>query len=211
MKSFRPKDKDDGDNNGFGDFTGQKRGNETHESKTDPEARLIRKGRGKESKLAYMGHALMENRNGLVLDFVLTEANGRAERNAAIEMLGREQERRKRQRSRGRHGRRPTVGADRGYDAREFVRRCRDLGVTPHVAQKRRGSALDARTTRHAGYAGSGKARRLIEKIFGWMKSAAAFRRTRFRGTKKTAFLAQLVAATFNALRITRLSNPVPA
>ena len=209
MKSFRPKDEDGGDNNGYGDFTGQSRGNDTHESKTDPEARLTRKGRGKEAKLAYMGHALMENRNGLLLDFELTQANGYAERDGAIKMLTREQARRAGTKKRGGKGLRATVAADRGYDAREFVRRCRDLGITPHIARKRRSSAIDGRTTRHPGYAMSTKARRLIEKIFGWMKSAAAFRRTRFRGQNKTAFTAKLVAATYNALRITRLSNPV--
>ena len=196
MKSFRPKDDDDSDNNGFGDFKGKKRSNETHESKTDPESKLYRKGRGKEAKLAYMGHALMENRNGLIIDFEVTEANGYAERDAAIDMLDR-------QRGRGAPGRR-TLGADAGYDAKEFVRRCRERGVTPHVAQKKH-SAIDARTTRHPGYAVSVRARRLIEKIFGWMKTAAAHRRTRFRGKRKTAFNTVIVAASFNLLRLARI------
>ncbi len=198
MKSFRPKDDHDSDNNGFGDFKGKKRSNETHESKTDPDAKLYRKGRGKEAKLAFMGHALMENRNGLIVDFELTEANGYAERDAAIAMLDRQR------RGKGRKPRRVTLAADAGYDAREFVRRCRERRVTPHVAQKKH-SAIDGRTTSHPGYAVSTKARRLIEKIFGWMKTAAAHRRTRFRGRRRTAFSTVLVAASFNLLRLSRL------
>ena len=198
MKSFRPKDDHDSDNNGFGDFKGKKRSNETHESKTDPDAKLYRKGRGKEAKLAFMGHALMENRNGLIVDFELTEANGYAERDAAIAMLDRQR------RGKGRKPRRITLAADAGYDAREFVRRCRERRVTPHVAQKKH-SAIDGRTTSHPGYAVSTKARRLIEKIFGWMKTAAAHRRTRFRGRRRTAFSTVLVAASFNLLRLSRL------
>lgn len=199
MKSFRPKDDDDSDNNGFGDFKGKKRKNETHESKTDPESKLYRKGRGKEAKLAYMGHALMENRNGLIVDFELTEANGHAERDAAIEMLDRQRRDKK-----GRKPRRVTLGADAGYDAKEFVKRCRDRRVTPHLAQKKH-SAIDGRTTSHPGYAVSVRARRLIEKIFGWMKTAAAHRRTRFRGKRKTAFSTLIVAASFNLLRLSNL------
>ncbi len=198
MKSFRPKDDHDSDNNGFGDFKGKKRSNETHESKTDPDAKLYRKGRGKEAKLAFMGHALMENRNGLIVDFELTEANGYAERDAAIAMLDRQR------RGKGRKPRRITLAADAGYDAREFVRRCRERRVTPHVAQKKH-SAIDGRTTSHPGYAVSTKARRLIEKIFGWMKTAAAHRRTRFRGRRRTAFSTVVVAASFNLLRLSRL------
>jgi transposase len=199
MKSFRPKDDDDSDNNGFGDFKGKKRSNETHESKTDPESKLYRKGRGKEAKLAYMGHALMENRNGLIVDFEVTAATGFAERDAAIAMLDRQRRRR-----RGGKPRRTTLAADAGYDAREFVRRCRERRVTPHVAQKKH-SAIDGRTTSHPGYAVSTRARRLVEKIFGWMKEAALHRRTRFKGRRKTAFSTVLVPATFNLLRLTRL------
>jgi len=202
MKSFRPKDDDDSDNNGFGDFKGKKRSNETHESKTDPESKLYRKGRGKEAKLAYMGHALMENRNGLIVEFEVTEANGYAERDAAIEMLDRQQARRGKK---SRKPRRRTLAGDAGYDAKEFVKRCRERRVTPHVAQKKH-SAIDGRTTSKVGYALSTRARRLIEKIFGWMKTAAAHRRTRFRGRRKTAFSTVIVAASFNLLRISRLS-----
>ncbi len=206
MKSFRRKDDDDSDNNGFGDFKGKKRSNKTHESKTDPDSKLYRKGPGKEAKLCFMGHALMENRSGLVLDFELTEATGFAERDAAIEMLKRE----RRRRGNASKPRRLTLAADAAYDAREFVQRCRDLRVTPHVAQKKH-SAIDRRTTAQPGYAISIRARRLVEKIFGWMKTAAAFRRTRFKGREKTAFAAGIVAASYNLLRLSNLSNPVSA
>ncbi len=206
MKSFRPKDDDDSDNNGFGDFKGTRRKNDTHESKTDPDAKLYKKGKGKEAKLSYMAHALMENRHGLLVDFELTEANGFAEREAAIEMLKRQRKRKRRRR--GRKPRRITLGADAGYDAKNFVRQCRELRVTPHLAQKKH-SAIDGRTTGRSGYAVSVRARRLIEKIFGWMKTTGAFRRTRFRGRPKTAFAAKLVAASYNLLRLSRLPGPV--
>ena len=200
MKSFRPKDDDSGDNNGFGDFKGTKRKNDTHESKTDPDAKLIRKGRGREAKLAYVGHALMENRNGLAVGFELTEANGRAEPEAALDMLQGEQARKGSMKPR-----RITVAADKAYDTAAFVRRCRELRVTPHVAQfiaKNRGSRIDGRTTRHPGYAMSTRARRLIEKIFGWMKTVGGIRRSRFRGREKTAFAATIVTAAYNLLRM---------
>ena len=212
VKSFRRKDDDSGDNNQFGGFKGEKRTNDTHASKTDPEARLYRKGRGREAKMSYMGHALMENRSGVVVDFEVTEANGRAEREAALEMVDRERKRRKKKRKkaksskkRNRKGRRITLAADKGYDTRDFARGCRERNVTPHVAQNqhaRRRSAIDARTTRHPGYRQSAKARLLIEKVFGWMKSAGGFRRSRFRGRAKTRASGLLVAATFNLLRI---------
>ncbi len=206
MKSFRPKDDDESDNNGFGDFKGTRRKNDTHESKTDPEAKLYKKGKGKEAKLSYMAHALMENRHGLVVDIELTEANGFAERDAAIEMLERQRKRRRT----GPKPRRITLGADAGYDARNFVEACRQLRVTPHLAQKKH-SAIDGRTTSKAGYAISVRARRLIEKIFGWMKTTGAFRRTRFRGRRKTGFAARIVAASFNLLRLSRIPSPVTA
>ena len=218
VKSFRRKDDDSGDNNQFGGFKGEKRSNETHESKTDPESRLFRKGRGREAKMSYMGHALMENRSGLMVDFELTEANGKAERAAALEMVDRERKRRKKKRKqakaskkRNRKGRRITLAADKGYDTRDFVRGCRERGVTPHVARNqhaRRRSAIDGRTTRHPGYRQSSRARLLIEKIFGWMKAAGGFRRSRFRGREKTRASGLLVAATFNLMR---LSNSVAA
>lgn len=201
MKSFRPKDEDDddrGDGNGWGDFRGQKRSNETHESKTDPEAKLARKGRGREARLAFSHHALMENRNGLIVDVKLMEARGDAETTAAIELLV---------------GALPTshqitVGADKAYDTRGFVENCREFGVTPHVAQNehaRRSSAIDARTTRHAGYDASQKVRRRIESIFGWMKTIGGFRRTRYRGVARTELYAHMVAAAYNLLRMGKL------
>jgi len=202
MKSFRPKDDDDSDNNGFGDFKGKKRKNDTHESKTDPDAKLYRKGYGKEARLCFMGHALMENRNGLIVDFELTQADGYAERAAAETMLRRQKKRRRRSPK----PRRITLGADSAYNTKAFVRTCRELRVTPHVARRLRG-ALDGRTTARPGYTVSARSRLLIEKIFGWMKTTGAFRRTRFRGKPKTAFAAGIVAATYNLLRISRLST----
>lgn len=204
MKSFRPKDEDDddrGDGNGWGDFRGQKRSNETHESKTDPEAKLARKGNGREARLAFSHHALMENRNGLVVDVKVAAARGDAETNAAIDLLV---------------GALPTsnqitLGADKAYDTRGFVETCRDLGVTPHVAQNqhaRRSSAIDARTTRHPGYAISQTVRRRIESIFGWMKTVGGFRRTRYRGVARTELYAHVVAAAYNLLRMGKLMEP---
>lgn len=202
MKSFRPKDDDHGDNNGFGDFRGTKRTNDTHESKTDPDAKLIRKGRGKEAKLAFMGQALMENRNGLLIDFVTTEANGHAERDAAVEMIEGERARRG-----AKKPRRVTVAADAAYAAREFLERMRKLRATPHVAQGQR-APLDARTTRHAGYAVSVRARRLIEKVFGWLKTVGGLRRSRYRGREPTGFYALFAASAYNLLRMSRLTAP---
>jgi len=197
-KSFRPKNDDDEDNNGWSDFSGKKRSNETHESKTDPESKLWRKGRGREAKLSYMGHALMENRNGLLVEFEVTEASGTAEREAALAMID--------QSVLGEH--RVTVGADRGYDTKKFVAQCRERAVTPHVAQNvnaRRRSAIDGRTTRHDGYAISIGLRRRIESIFGWLKSIAGLRRSRLRGRSQTKLVAYMSAAAYNILRIARL------
>lgn len=215
MKSFRPKGEKPADTNDWADFHGTKRSNDTHESVTDPEARLIRKGRGKEAKLAYTAHALMENRNGLVVDVELTQATGTAERDAAIEMVDRRQNKRakKRQkaaRKKNRGRRRITLAADKAYDTKDFVRRCRERRVTPHVAQfkhRRRRSAIDGRTTRHAGYAMSQRARWLIEKVFGWMKEIGGIRRTRFRGRQRTEAATLFVASAFNLLRISRLAQ----
>jgi transposase len=200
MKSVRPKDENDDDNdgNGWGDFRGTKRSNETHASATDREAKLVRKGRGREAKLCYGGHALMENRNALLVDVLVTEASGYAERDAALAMLNRSVP----------GGSRITLGADRGYDAREFVARLREHDVTPHIAQitSRRQTSLDARTTRHPGYAISLRVRMQIEKIFGWMKSVGGLRRSRVLGTRKTQLTAYLVGAAYNLMRITRLA-----
>lgn len=219
-KSFRPKGEDVGDNNGFGDFRGEARSNDTHESKTDPEAKLWRKGKGREAKLAHMGHVLMENRHGLVVDAEVTEASGRAEREAALTMLDRERERRTqakrkrkrksegKQRRRNRKGRRLTLAADKAYDTRDFVSACRERNVTPHVAQcitSHRGSAIDERTTRCAGYGMSLTARMRIEKIFGWMKAAGGARRSRFRGRPRTRLATLVVAGAYNLLRMSKL------
>jgi IS5 family transposase len=206
LKSFRPRGGErppDPPAGGTGgnplvDFRGQKRSSTTHASTTDPEARLMRKGNGKEAKLVFMAHALMENRNGPLADLQTTEADGYAERDAALEMLDQAEQR----------GFRPkTVAADKLYDVREFVTDLRVRGVTPHVAQNTSGrrSAVDGRTTRHPGYAASQLVRRRIEEIWGWMKTVGAFRRTRYRGVAKTALAAYLVGAAYNLVRIANL------
>jgi transposase len=196
MKSFRPKDDDDSDNNGWSDFKGDKRSNDTHESKTDPESKLFRKGLGHEAKLCFMGHALMENRNALLVGFQTTTATGTAERDAALQLLD---EQRKGER-------RITLGADRGFDVRAFVEQLRIRNVTPHIAQsEHRRPATDQRTTGHRGYAISIGIRRQIEKIFGWLKGIAGLHRTRLRNREPTDFLAQLAATTYNMLRIANL------
>jgi len=198
LKSFRRKDedKDDGDNNGWGDFRGQRRSNETHESKTDPDARLMRKGNGQPAKLSFIGHALVENRHGLLVDLRVSTATGKAEREVAIDMLDDHE----------RHVR-ATLGADRAYDTRNFVDECRDLGVTPHVAQNttNRRSAIDRRTTRHVGYSISQRLRMRIEQVFGWGKTIGGLRRTRLRGLASTQFGTYLIGAAYNLLRITNL------
>jgi transposase len=206
MKSFRPKGEKPGDGPGDGDpgnpsvdFHGEKRSNATHASTTDPEAKLARKGKGKEAKLCFSGHALMENRHVLVLDVRIEEATGTAERETALEMIdftlpG---------------DRRITVAADKGYDTQDFVRGCRERHVTPHVAAKAKGSALDGRTTRHPGYAISGRVRKRIEEFFGWCKTVGGLRKTRFKGVDRTQLWAYLVGAAYNLLRMARLI-PVP-
>jgi transposase len=176
-------------------FRGQKRLNETHESTTDPEARLARmKGEG--AKLAYQGHVLMENRHGLVVDARLTPASGFAEREAALAMLGELPA-----------GGRVTLGADRGYDAQDFVTGCRALGVTPHVAQHttKRASRVDGRTTRHPGYAESQKRRKRVEEVFGWMKTVGLMRKTRHRGQAKVGWVFTFTAAAYNLVRMRNL------
>ncbi len=203
MKSLRPKDEegDDNDGNGWADFKGTKRSNETHGSKTDPEAKLKRKGRGKEAKLSFAVHALMENRNGLVADVRVSEASGTCETTVALEMLANLPPR----------ARRRTVGADKGYDTRGFVSGCRKLGFTPHVAQYekgrgRRGSAIDRTTTRHPGYKASQRIRKRIEQIFGWEKTTGAHRKSRYKGIARTGLFATVVLAAYNLLRISRLT-----
>ncbi len=195
LKSVRPKGEPAQGSNNWADFRGRKRRNDTHASTTDPDARLWRKGRGREAKLCWMGHSLMENRNGLLVDVRVTQATGHAEREAALQMVD----------ALGlRDG---TLGADRGYDARDFVEACRSRGITPHVTQNttKRRSAIDGRTTRWPGYGASLIKRRLIEQGFGWGKSVGGLKRSRLRGMAKTQLLAHIVGAAYNLLRIVRL------
>jgi len=204
LKSFRRKDEKPADReppddpgNPTVNFHGEKRSNDTHASTTDPDARLARK-KGKESKMSYSAHALMENRNGLIVDFRVEEANGYAERQTAVAMLA----------DHASKERRTTVGADAGYDTADFVADCRDINVTPHIAKTRdtrRRSAIDDRTARHSGYLVSQRKRKLVEEIFGWMKTIGGFRRTRFKGKRRTQLAATLVAAAYNLLRVSRL------
>ena len=205
IKSFRQRDEepqtpDDDPSNPSVDFRGERLRNETHRSKTDPEARLMRKGKGKEAKLVYMGHALMENRNGLLMDFVVSGATGTAERDAVPVLLDGARER----------GFRPkTLGGDKGYDTRRCVADMRDRSVTPHVAQRTH-SAIDGRTTRHPGYAVSQKVRKQIEEIFGWMKVVGGFRRTRYRGLERTGLAGYFVATAYNLVRMANLLSCQP-
>lgn len=199
MKSFRPKDgPPGGDSNGWSDFRGEKRTNETHASVTDPDAKLARKGPGREAKLSYAGHVLMENRNGFLMDILLSQADGFAERREGATLVARIG-----------GGRRKTVGGDKGYDATDFVQGCRAAGVTPHVApnihRSRKKSAIDQRTLRHEGHRVSQIVRRRIETIFGWLKSFGGMKRSRVRGLEKTQLAARLAAAAYNLLRLSRL------
>jgi transposase len=203
QKSFQRKDQDqapppDDPGNPTVNFHGEKRSNDTHQSTTDPEARLARKGSGHESKLAYCGNVLIENRNGLVVDTALVMACGTAERDAAREMAERI------------HGeKRVTVGADKGYDTRAFVREMRERNVTPHVSQNTNrpgGSALDPRTTRHAGYQVSQRKRKRIEEVFGWLKTVGMLRKTRHRGIFKVGWVFTFAAAAYNLVRMRNLS-----
>jgi transposase len=196
QKSFRFKD---GSGGGDGEnFHGQKRCNQTHESTTDPDARLYKKSYGKESKLSYLGHALVENRNGLIAAAMVTHADGYAERDAALLMLAEKQQDR---------ARRITVGADKAYDTEDFVRTARELNVTPHIASndKNRSSNLDRRTTRHRGYAISLSRRWLIEKGFGWLKQTGPLRQVKLRGLAKVDWLFVFSCAAHNLLRLPRL------
>ena len=205
QKSFQPKgdnkkppsDEGDGGNPSV-DFHGEKRTNETHESKTDPESRLYKKSKGSESKLSYLGHALMENRNGLVVDARVTEANGTAERDAAMGMAM----------NISNDHQRKTLGGDKGYDTKDFVSVCATLNVTAHVAQntaRRGGSAIDKRTTRHSGYEVSQKKRKLVEEIFGWLKTVGPMRRPHFRGRKRMDWWFRFSTAVYNLVRIRNL------
>jgi IS5 family transposase len=221
VKSFQRRDQDTRDSHGTDgesgppagggrnaerDFHGERRSNATHASTTDPDARLFRKGAGKEAKLAYMGHLLTENRNGLIVDVRTTRAHGNAETLAAADMLAA-------------RARRPgmTVGADKGYDTKDFVMELRELGITPHVAQNaydtgktRRRSAIDGRTTRHPGYAASQRARKRIEECFGWIKAGAGGRKARHRGLDRVGWQVTLTAAAYNLVRLPKLIGAGP-
>ena len=208
MKSFRARDGSDeppsAGRNGDQDFHGKTRANDTHASTTDPDAKLFKKGAGKEAKLCFMGHALMENRNGLVVQAHLTEASGTAEREAAIVMLD--------QQSPG-STRRITLGADKGYDVASFVSDLRQMVVTPHIARhdaptktgKRRMTSITGCTTRHPGYAISQRVRKRIEEAFGWAKSIAGLAKTKLRGTKRVAFKFTFTMAAYNLIRMPKL------
>lgn len=206
-KSFRPKDGSDKPpgpgRNSERDFRGDKRRNDTHASTTDPDARLFRKGPGKEARLVFMGHALMENRNGLIVDAVTTRASGHAERLAAIVLIEPRADR-------------PnpiTLGADKGYDTADFVMELREHTVTPHVAQNQSGrrSAIDGRTTRHSGYAVSQRTRKRIEEAFGWAKTVAGLRKMRHRGLPKVGWQFTLAMAAYNLVRLPKLlAEPAP-
>ena len=207
LKSVRPRRDDDpppavGGRNRDVDFRGQRRKNETHVSQTDPEARLARKGAGQETRLCFAGHVLMENRNGIAVDVVLTQATGTAERDAAAQMLDRR---------RGR--RRITVGADKAYDTTGFVARCRTLKVTPHVAQHttNRRSRIDGRTTRHPGYAVSQRVRKRVEEIFGWVKTVGCGRKLRYIGVARNQAWATIAAAAYNLVRMAHIELAQPA
>ena len=212
MKSFKPKPEagdDDappppatGGRNPDVDFKGQKRSNETHQSTTDPEARLYRKGSGMEARLCFIGHTLMENRSGLIVDARLTCADGYAERNAALSMIE----------PRARRARPLTLGADKAYDTGDFVSALRAMNVRAHVAQNtnRRRSAIDGRTTRHPGYGMSQRIRKRIEEGFGWIKTVAGQRKTRFRGKDKVGWAFAFAAAAYNLVRLPKLIE-VPA
>jgi transposase len=200
MKSFRVKDGSDEPpspgRNGERDFHGQKRANDTHESKTDPDAKLYRKGKGQSSRLCFMGHALIENRHGLVVQADVTTATGKAERAAALAMIDRHEE----------ASERPlTLAADKGYDTSGFVADLRRKGVTPHVARKVKGSAIDGRTTRHEGYKASQRKRKLVEEAFGWGKTIAGLAKVKLRGLARVRFQFTFAMAAYNLIRMPRL------
>ncbi|WP_377827951.1 IS5 family transposase [Bradyrhizobium lupini] len=203
IKSVKPKDGSGeppapgGGRNAEADFHGQKRSNDTHASTTDPDARVYRKGKGKETKLCFIGHGLMENRHGLLVDACLTLANGHAERVAALHMIE----------PRADLPTAITLGADKAYDAEDFVNELRSMNVTPHVAQNTSGrsSAIDGRTTRHGGYAVSQRIRKRIEEAFGWIKTVAGQEKTSFRGRDRVAWAYTFAAAAYNLVRLRRL------
>jgi len=199
VKSFRPKDDPPSEDpptqgrNEEVDFHGEKRSNATHASTTDPEARLAKKGKGKEAKLSFTGHVLMENRNGLAVDGLVTQATGTCEREAALEMI---------EEIPGNN--RATVAADKAYDTRDFVKKCRANNIIPHVAQKKN-SAIDGRTTRHEGYAVSLRKRKRIEEIFGWLKTVGCLRKIRYRGVSRVQWIFTFAIAAYNLVRMRNL------
>ena len=205
QKSFRrrdtPPDPPDDPGNPTVTFRGEERKNDTHHSTTDPDARLYKKSTGSEARLVYLGHLLTENRHGLIVDAIVTAATGTAERDAALMMLG------------DLPDGRVTVGGDKNYDTRDFVRYTREMGVTPHVAQypetERRGSAIDGRTTRHAGYEISQRKRKLVEQAFGWMKTVGLLRKLHHRGGPLVHWIFTFHAAAYNLVRLrTLLARP---
>jgi len=199
-KSIKPKDENrppsESGKNPTIDFKGTKRTNDTHASVTDPDARLFKKSAGAQVKLGYLGHAMTENRNGLVVDSLLTLATGTAEREAALEMMGRLPD-----------GSRITVGLDKGYDSAQFVAEVRALNITPHVAQNdtKRRSAIDQRTTRHEGYVISQRKRKRVEEVFGWSKIVGLIRKVRVRGLPRVANMFSLALAAYNLTRMRKL------
>ncbi len=202
VKSFQPKDgkgrPPDDPGNPTVNFRGERRSNQTHESKTDPEAKLARKGDGKEAKLSYSGNLLVENRNGLIVNAMAWEATGTAERDTALLML---------EQIPG--DRRVTAAGDKGFDTKDFVGECRHMQVTPHVAQNHQrpgGSAIDQRTTRHAGYEISQRKRKRIEECFGWLKTVALLRKVRHRGLDKVDWVFTFACAAYNLVRIRNLA-----
>ena len=203
MKSVKPKDGSGeppvqgGGRNPEANFHGQKRTNDTHASTTDPDARLYRKGQGKETKLCFIGHGLMENRHGLLVDACLTLADGHAERVAALHMIE----------TRADRPRAITLGADKAYDTEDFVNELRSMNVTPHVAQNTSGrsSAIDSRTTRHSGYVVSQRIRKRVEEAFGWVKTVAGQDKTRFRGRDRVGWAFTFAAAAYNLVRLPKL------
>jgi hypothetical protein len=206
LKSFRPRDEQDPPpgtgRNPERDFRGKPRKNDTHVSTTDPEARLYTKSAGQAAKLCFMGHVLTENRNGLIVDVLLSQATGQAEREAAITLLKRRRVRR-----------RSTVGADKGYDTKDFVRQCREQDVTPHVAQNttNRRSAIDRRVTCHHGYAVSQRKRKRVEEVFGWMKTVGTARKLRYIGVTKNQLWITFEAIAYNLMRMVNLAAGIRA
>jgi transposase len=203
QKSFRPKDEDGGPSNGGSsterDFHGERRKNDTHASTTDSDARLLKKGKGKEAKLCFLGHIITENRNGLVVATETTLATGTAEREASVRMM-----------KRVARARRSTLGGDKNYDTHPHVKKLRELGITPHVAQNNRNrkSAIDNRTTSHTGYEVSQRKRKCVEQVFGWGKTVGPIRKPKQRGLKRVGWTFTFTQAAYNLVRMRPLLCP---